>query len=181
VLQQAFRTSGHAASLSLWCNAKLLKCRVHTTRVQTGFLSEDFFSPVDPKVPNGKHGCLLGTGARCAVDYATTKSLRRKLRLHQVRLEARARDGSRYSCTGNFARTTPAGWPTHRRRARRSFFQLQLEPASSAHTHSNSHLFDRLAPKVPRRPQAWHQNRPWHQSPPRQRPSAREGATAASI
>jgi hypothetical protein len=49
-------------------------------------------------------------------------------RAHELRRGARARDGSRYLCTRNSERTTPAGWPTHGRRARRPFFRLQFGP-----------------------------------------------------
>jgi hypothetical protein len=81
-------------------------------------LSGDFFRPVNRKVASGKRGCrnflrLLGTGTRCAADYAATKNLRE----HQLRRGARARDGSRSSWKGSSARTTPAGWPTKSRRA----------------------------------------------------------------
>jgi hypothetical protein len=55
---------------------------------------------------------LLGTGTRCAADYAATKNLR----AHQLRREARALDGSRSSCKESSARTKPASWPRQSRR-----------------------------------------------------------------
>ncbi len=113
---------------------------------------------------------LHGTVDRCEADYAAMKSSS----AHQLRLGARARDGSRYLCTGNSARTTPAGLPMHGRRARRPFFRLQFGPGptSSAHTHSNCRLFDRHAQRAPRRPR--------HRNLPRPRPTTRQGATGAS-
>jgi len=115
------------------------------------------------------HGSHISQTAREAV-----LSFKKRMSAHQLRRGARARDGSRYLCTGNSARTRLVGLPTHGRCARCPFFRLQFGPgpASSAHTNSNCHLFDRHAPRAPRRPR--------HRNLPRPRPTTREGATAAS-
>jgi hypothetical protein len=137
--------------------------------VRFGFLSE---RPVNRKDPYGKRGCLLKTvaGARCAMDYAESTSLR----AHQLRQGAMPRDGSRYSSKGNSERTTPAGWPTYRRRAPSIVslaVRIRIEFTHSLELPSFSPLH-RPAPQAPRRLR--------YQNLPRPRPSARKGAMAAA-
>ena len=124
MLQQAFRTCGPAPRHRVPCGA--LRNFGNDERGRRECDSDSC-----PRISSGRSIEKFQMGnvaAYLGLAPAARRIMRQQKssRAHEPRRGARARDGSRYLCTGNSARTTPAGWPTHGRRARRPFFLLQF-------------------------------------------------------